>query len=242
MKQILQTLILCLVTFSTFGQIKINPTITDAHFEDADLTDNWTDLIAHFDITNESDAQIALKWERVLDQDCVQGWDYQCCDNNQCYSTQVTTNIDPSIGLDAPFYLAAGETFEYQYHILPRMLAGCCTAYIHFSAVDDPTNILATAELDIKVNSPDCAVVSVTEVEVESLKLFPNPVTDVIQISSNEVVENIRIYNILGTVVREFDANGITQFDVNDLLPGTYLVALSDENQDILKTLKINKQ
>jgi hypothetical protein len=67
-------------------------------------------------------------------------------------------------------------------------------------------------------------------------------VTDVIQISSNEVVENIRIYNILGTVVREFDANGITQFDVNDLLPGTYLVALSDENQDILKTLKINKQ
>lgn len=242
MKQILQTLILCLVAVSAFGQIKVDPVFLEAHYENQDLSDNWLDLTVYFDITNESNDQIAIKWERILEEDCVSSWDYQNCDNNQCYSSNVTSNIDPEIGLDAPFYLGAGETFEYQYHILPRMQAGCCRAYVQFSLVDDPTNILATTEIDIKINDPDCAIVSVNDVELEALKVFPNPVSNMLQVSNNEVVETVRIYNILGTIVKEFDAKGINEFNVSDLVPGTYLVALADNDQDILKTLRITKQ
>ena len=53
MKQILPTLIFCLVAVAAFGQIKVNPVVVEAHFEGEDLTNDALDLTIYFDVENE---------------------------------------------------------------------------------------------------------------------------------------------------------------------------------------------
>jgi len=70
------------------------------------------------------------------------------------------------------------------------------------------------------------------------LKLYPNPVSDKLFISTKEQIEHVDIYNINGQLVKQTDivANGV---DVSQLPNGLYMIQIqTNTNTTTQKFLK----
>ncbi|SKC14983.1 FG-GAP-like repeat-containing protein [Dyadobacter psychrophilus] len=66
--------------------------------------------------------------------------------------------------------------------------------------------------------------------------LFPNPVTNTLNIDSETLNTEISIYDVSGNeVLRKADENGIKTMDVSPLIPGNYLIKLKDKSFHIIK-------
>ncbi len=85
---------------------------------------------------------------------------------------------------------------------------------------------------------------SSTEItEVSQLHIFPNPVSDVVQITHNDLnIEKVDIFNSLGQLV--FSKNNInnrnTDINVTNLPSGTYVVNVQlNENQSVIETIQV---
>lgn len=244
MKKFVHTLLFCLLATTFFGQlISIDPEIIEANFENVDLNGSWVDLVIDFHVENISGEVLELKWEREIPdgEGSCDFWDTQCCDNNQCYGPQVSSNVDPELGINIPSVMQVGESYEFAFHVLPKGIAGCCTMFIHFYTVADPNTILKTVEIRVKVNDPTC-IVATDEPVVAALSLFPNPVNNQLQITDNEIVETIIIYNAFGQRMKEFEARTSNVFDVSDLAAGVYFVSLLGKEEKVLKTVRVVKQ
>ena len=79
-----------------------------------------------------------------------------------------------------------------------------------------------------EVNSPDM------------IKIYPNPVKDVMYISNLENVEKMVIYSILGKTVKCFDSDNNTEIDLSMLNEGIYFISFyaSDGSVSIKKFVK----
>ncbi|OYQ49013.1 fibronectin type III domain-containing protein [Flavobacterium aurantiibacter] len=70
---------------------------------------------------------------------------------------------------------------------------------------------------------------------------YPNPVKDVLNLSYNQTIKNIEVFNFLGQRVHEYTVNSNNaQIDMSKLPTGSYLLKVASEDQ--LKTIKIVKQ
>ena len=97
-----------------------------------------------------------------------------------------------------------------------------------------PFSSLKVGTLTITLNS----VLGVDEVSsVNNIKLYPNPVNDVLTIANIQNVElkTIEVYNLLGSLVLEVNINNLSfndtfNLNVSDLNKGVYLTKLIAEN------------
>ena len=65
---------------------------------------------------------------------------------------------------------------------------------------------------------------------VSEIALFPNPATDILNITSSETISEIEIVNTLGQVVKRIEVNSDNAFcDVEDLKAGVYVVRIRTE-------------
>ncbi|WP_339881468.1 T9SS type A sorting domain-containing protein [Polaribacter vadi] len=62
------------------------------------------------------------------------------------------------------------------------------------------------------------------DAQTAAINAYPNPVTNSFQIESIEGVENVKLYNISGRLVKTFKAN--TNYDVSDLATGVYITTI----------------
>lgn len=91
----------------------------------------------------------------------------------------------------------------------------------------DPSNILGTATNSLE----------------NSIKLFPNPASDVLQIAntSSEIISNVSIYSISGALIKELkSADTIESISVSDLQSGLYFVKI--QVNDAVKNFKFIKK
>lgn len=67
-----------------------------------------------------------------------------------------------------------------------------------------------------------------------SIKLYPNPVSDILHIDNNNLNEipNVQIYSIQGTLLMNVQGN---QIDVSSLLNGIYIAVIDGVNRKIIK-------
>ncbi|OBX23682.1 T9SS type A sorting domain-containing protein [Bizionia sp. APA-3] len=82
-------------------------------------------------------------------------------------------------------------------------------------------------------------------VESESVKIYPNPVTDFVNISIPDNNENIRvtIYSATGKQVGNYTMNNaLRNLDLSHLSSGMYLVQLDFKDAANSKTFKIIKK
>ena len=70
----------------------------------------------------------------------------------------------------------------------------------------------------------------------ESLKLYPNPVSDVLSVKSKLRLESIEIYNILGQEVKQVHSNFET-INLEDLSRGIYMIKIRSENGTTVRKL-----
>ena len=113
----------------------------------------------------------------------------------------------------------------------------------------NPTNNQNGAEFELWVALPsggDLVELPLQTLSNESFNSFdftyyPNPVNDILSISTASTVDNIKVYNILGQMVIEVAPKASNpQVNVNELKSGVYSVTL--EVGGSLQTLRVIKQ
>lgn len=74
-----------------------------------------------------------------------------------------------------------------------------------------------------------------TNVNDAAVKLYPNPVHDVLTIESKTAIQSVEIYNIAGQMVNSISSlnKSKTEINVSKLTPGVYVVRTTDANGNI---------
>ena len=74
-------------------------------------------------------------------------------------------------------------------------------------------------------------VTSISEITQLKTNVFPNPSSDYIQITSNNKINNIKLYNSIGKLLKNNSINKKEfSLSINNFSPGIYLIELIDEN------------
>ena len=239
MKQflLLASLVFTFTSVSAQEVLTINPIEVEQTFVE-DLSNILLDLEVHADVTNNSGDTLYLRWVREV-MEAPEDWQTQVCDNNLCYAPIVDSNYDPSIGVEMAVMMVPDTTFELIFHVRPRGNAGYGEYEIPFYYYpDQDTTVLGTATFKVTVES----VTDVSEETKAKLRVFPNPATDYIELTNNDVVDQMVVYNLLGREVKNFNVINGRQYEVADLPNGMYLVSLINEEEGILKTFRLNKR
>jgi hypothetical protein len=82
---------------------------------------------------------------------------------------------------------------------------------------------------------------SITDNNIETFSVYPNPTSGILNIKSNEDVDNVTVYNLLGQNVASFDKNQITDssVDLSELSKGLYLVKITSGDKS--QTIRVTK-
>ncbi|MCF8247674.1 MAG: T9SS type A sorting domain-containing protein [Saprospiraceae bacterium] len=242
MKRLLLSICICCMSLGLFSQIQIEILPTDLQYTlQADLSDEYSEPIAHSWVINKSNQAIKLRWLiEVPSTGCSSEWKYKICDKNACYASNVTSNVVVGGQPNVPVLLAPGDTTIIDLHINPRFVAGCCSPTIHFSEVTDANNQidLGSATYEVCISN----LSSVNEKQVLAIRAYPNPSTGLFSITENPLVKKIVVFNLLGRQVRSFEHTNGKRYDISGAPDGLYLVSMQDANGEVLKTVRITKQ
>jgi len=217
------------------AQLEINPNPWVGTFDNVDLTDYFAEPIAHGEMINTSGETLAVRWELVVIE-APEEWEFRVCDQNQCYSSVVTTNWDPAFPIEIPVVLNPFQSDLLDLHILPRKVAGFLEAEIRLSLISQPDSVIATGYYTIDVLS------SVGEAISSDLRIFPNPSSDYFALSNAKGVSRIVLYNIVGRAVRTFEAAEGRKYNISDLPDGIYLASLENQRGEAMRTMRISKR
>ncbi len=100
------------------------------------------------------------------------------------------------------------------------------------------SNFAEQGTFSLRLSNPSLGVGSFDTADFQT---YPNPVTDVLNISYNKNIKSISVFNLLGQEVFSKTATtNISQIDLSNLSKGAYMVKVASE--DLVKTIKIVKQ
>ncbi|WP_430406132.1 T9SS type A sorting domain-containing protein [Fluviicola sp.] len=92
-------------------------------------------------------------------------------------------------------------------------------------------------------NSQSCEMhLGVNEAELNHVSVFPNPSSGKIELLSDIPLRNIQVVNVIGTLLKEFDANlTLTEIDLTELPQGTYYLKIENSNgEHSIKPIQIS--
>lgn len=226
MKQILLStiLILFLIPLSAQVSVGLKPEVVMV-----DVNPLEFETVAHSYITNNSDVEKTFRWFRTI-EDISMGWQSAICDVNACYS--VETDTTP---VDFLLTLAPGDSSMLDVHIRPNGLDGSAKIKVTVFEVAAPENQI-TGEYLFNQVTPTY------DVNVESIKIFPNPAIDYFELSDYSNVREVVISNIVGNELRRYNVYPGAKFDVGYLPGSIYLIRLIDGRRKVIKTLRLKKR
>lgn len=80
------------------------------------------------------------------------------------------------------------------------------------------------------------ATASTTDVTISDFRMYPNPTTNLLNISSDTTIDKATVFNLLGQQVKTVDVNNSkTELNVCDLESGIYLVKITSGSKQISK-------
>ncbi len=98
-----------------------------------------------------------------------------------------------------------------------------------------------TAGLSAQSTGLLAASASNTHQPTKKIKVFPNPTTDFIGLSSDKGVGTIRILNLIGKEIRVFKVIEGHRYNVADIENGMYLIQLISDENKIITTRRLRK-
>ncbi|MGK0379523.1 MAG: hypothetical protein ACJA1Z_003351 [Patiriisocius sp.] len=99
----------------------------------------------------------------------------------------------------------------------------------------EPTNLQQLMYID-DVSLIFASTLSISEEELMSFSIYPNPATDLISISGIENINSIKVYSILGSLEKEvFNTN---QIDISELSSGIHLIKVDNGTVTTKKIIK----
>jgi hypothetical protein len=213
------------------------PNLTEASADLQNPASNPGDVVAKAELVNNSGQTMTYVWERTLNElQSGTSWASAVCDLNLCYLPFVST---------MEFVLEANQTSNIDVHIYPggtpgnllNALPGEGEVHVRIWEKDNESSAQDGVFKFIITDG----VTSTEDIELQELRVFPNPVVDRFQISENPQVKQIEVFNLLGARMMHWPATIGQQYDVSMLSKGIYLVQLMDETGQALKTVKLIK-
>ena len=202
-----------------------------------DLTNLSAEPINHATLTNNTSGTVSLGWQRTI-VEAPEEWEFPVCDANQCYFPEFA---------EAPvaFEVDGNGTSLLDVHVRPNGVAGCGTVEIRVTPFSNTANELVVATYHFSINATDdCGFqTSIDEVTISKVRVYPNPTSDLFQISELENIpeaDEVAVYNIVGKKVKSFEPTA-SEYSVGDLPDGMYMVSLIDNETGILKTVRMSK-
>jgi len=126
----------------------------------------------------------------------------------------------------------------YGYSILPALPDGLVLDSVTGEITGTPTQVAPMTDYTVTatneygnnsfVISIEVGTLSSEEFGTSALKVFPNPVTDVLHIVSKESIVSIAVFNPLGQKIKEFGADVVTHpIDFRSFSKGIYLLKIT---------------
>ncbi len=240
MKQALFILIaflLCGHCLSAQSDLEVTPAPWENTIE-FDLSNTYDYTPCQARLKNNSRQPINLRWEIIVDA-APDGWRFSVCDQNTCYFTTNTTNVDFYDRIPyAPVILMPGDTARLKLNVYPIGHAGTANVRINLYDLTNPKVLLNTAYYFVTIEG----LTPLTEADKGRLRIYPNPVTDYLTLTRNTFVKQLWVSNVLGKRVRTFDTAFGNKYDIADLPDGIYLVSMVDASLRVVKTVRISKR
>jgi len=151
--------------------------------------------------------------------------------NNETFGTiSPIGDIAVADGSDKSYEIMPAEGYEIESVLVDEVNIGTESTY-NFS------NILANHSIKVNFKLIDLGT---GNQNFTSLKVYPNPVKDILTISYNEEISTIDVVNLVGKQVMSKVINSKeTQLDMSNLANGTYFVKVSSDSKS--KTIKVVK-
>lgn len=178
-------------------------------------------------IRNLSNESLTLTWE-IEDMDLAQDWTFNVCDR-KCYSEYYPQKS---------FTLAPKEVIhDFRVIFRPNGKVGESNLTLSFYENDKKSNIQS-----VNFSADNYTVTDFPN--ENSLKIFPNPATQYIQLKDNQgVIDKLVIISALGgsTRLTYKVTNDSENYDISSLQRGIYLVRMLNAEGQIIRTQKISK-
>lgn len=144
-------------------------------------------------------------------------------DNN---SAAMTTEIYKNINLDNQEWEKATVSFN---------VSTTGEYFFSFYGFSDPNQGILLVD-DVAIDFS----ISVAELSKSNISIYPNPATDYVSINSDEEIDNIKVYNMSGSLIFEesFKANQIN-VETSSLTTGAYMLVLETKRETIRRKLII---
>lgn len=240
MKQPIHLLCLLLTSLSLWGQdLKVTPSEVKQTFK-VNISDPSLSVEVYSSIENTSTKDtLKLKWKRQ-ELDRPNAWQTQVCDGVECFVPIVSSNIDPALGLNAPFILPPKTKVGFIFYVLPNQVAGTGKFAIQFSMTSKPDSILASMNFEVTVQN---LTTNTRDVQfAPNLQVFPNPASNFFHLSFAEGIDRVVVYNQIGVPVRTYLAESGQPYSLNGLPDGMYMIAVTNGRQDQHRILKLIKK
>ena len=114
-------------------------------------------------------------------------------------------------------------------------ITGPVRFYTHTNDQCGPSNVSRT-------RSVICGAILANEsFSIDNLKVYPNPVSYILNLSDSKNITDVKIFNLLGQqVISKIVNNNQTQIDMSELTQGSYFVKVTSDQG--LKTIKVIKK
>lgn len=220
MKHIFYLIIISLFTAPVFGQFTYDYTCPVSLVNEADMDWHKIEPDGGY-VTNSTGATKTMAWW-VDKTNLPAGWQLAVCDAVQCHAPVVVSNTYTLFGNDT-------QAFYTQYNSFDAVGTGSVILY-HWE-VADSANTVNACTWNFEATTP----VSIEDLDVNAISIYPNPSIDFLNIEfpTNHEINSIEIINIIGEMVHQevvsLDADNL-YLDTAEMIDGVYYIRTKNEN------------
>jgi Secretion system C-terminal sorting domain len=225
MRYTLLLLLFCLEILRGHAQSTI--TITP-QVQNVNVNSDSIEIRAKATIKNTSTTTKKFTWKRSI-LSLTSGWATNVCDSKGCWVPSV--DVAPEV-----IELAPNATSNMDVYIRPEKKAGAATVEVKVFEVGNETNTVTGRWLFSTTTKTREANANNT-----NIRIYPNPTIDYFQITEDDGIDKVVIYNIIGRQMRTYKVTDNGKYNVNDLPEGLYIIRLLAANGATVKTIRLSR-
>ena len=181
---------------------------------------------------NSADTTYTVYWKMFKDQATWKaGFETYICDLEFCYGN----NIDQSNPSISNKFTKGNHLVEF--HFFPNNISGCSVVGLKLYGDKAFTQEIYSTSISINNCLSDAEDISFEK----NIRVYPNPTNNILNVTDDEGVKYVEIFDIMGRRLESFEYNAQSSFDVSMLKSGIYLVKLIDVNKKAIGLSKFQK-